>query len=116
MTVYGVSFAHVAESVAHRAANLLAANVMVVDEHEILVARARPHRQRVIHGTVASHGIPSFASPCSSAGRAAHVIAAGHEEPISPRLAQAVIDLVVTQADVVAQLPTQDDLTRQARP
>ncbi|HZO32574.1 MAG TPA: hypothetical protein VFH48_42050 [Chloroflexota bacterium] len=42
MAAYGGSFAHVAESVAHRAANLLAANVMVVDEHDILVARARP--------------------------------------------------------------------------
>src|SRR5215217_2866537 len=42
VTAHGVSFAHVAESVAHRAANLLAANVMVVDEHDTMVARARP--------------------------------------------------------------------------
>ena len=33
VAAYGGSFAHVAESVAHRAANLLAATVMVVDKY-----------------------------------------------------------------------------------
>jgi carbohydrate diacid regulator len=98
----------VAESVAHRAANLLAANVMVVDEHEILVARATPGGESSAPGGELRH--PQLRIPVQLGGRAAHVIAAGHEESISPRLAQAVIDLVVTQADVVAHLPTQDDI------
>lgn len=109
VAAYGGSFAHVAESVAHRAANLLAANVMVVDEHDILVARARPTGNESF-ATVGELQHPEIRIPVQLGGRAAHVIAAGHEEPISPRLAQAVIDLVVTQADVVSQLPTQDDL------
>ena len=109
MTAYGVSFAHVAESVAHRAANLLAANVTVVDEHEITVARARPSGSESF-AAVGALQHPQIRIPIQLGGRVAHVIAAGHDEPISARLAQAVIDLVVTQADVVAQLPTQEDL------
>src|SRR5690348_12717962 len=42
LAMHGVPFAYVAESVAHRAADLLAADVMVVDEHDVMVARATP--------------------------------------------------------------------------
>jgi len=95
--------------VAHRAANLLAANVTVVDEHEITVARARPSGSESF-AAVGALQHPQIRIPIQLGGRGAHVIAVGHDEPISTRLAQAVIDLVVTQADVVAQLPTQEDL------
>jgi carbohydrate diacid regulator len=101
-------FAQVAEAVAHRAADLLAANVLVLDEHETLVARASPKGCAPDDAFGDLRGA-QLRIPVRLNGHAAHVIAAGHEEPISPRLAQALIDLVVTQADV-AQLPTQDDL------
>jgi carbohydrate diacid regulator len=100
----------VAESVAHRAADLLAAHVIVVDEHEALVARASPSGIELadaMHGP--GHRRHQLRIPVRLGGHEAHVIADGHEEPISPRLAQALIDLVATQADA-AQLPTQEDL------
>jgi carbohydrate diacid regulator len=105
----GALFAHVAESVAHRAANLLGANVMVIDEHGVMVARATPHDSESFK-SIGEPRHPELRIPVELGGRAAHVVAVGNEEPISPRLAQALIELVVTQADVIAQLPTQDDL------
>ena len=109
MATHGVPFAYVAESVACRAADLLAASVMVVDEHDVLVARAEPPGTDM-SAAARGAGHPELRVPIRLHGRTAHVIAAGHEEPISPRLAHALIDLVVTQADVLAQLPTQEDL------
>jgi carbohydrate diacid regulator len=101
-------FASVAEAVAHRAADLLAANVVVVDEHEALVARAAPPGHQP-DDTIVDVRAAQLRIPVRLHGHVAHVITAGHEEPISPRLARALIDLVVTQADA-AHSPTQDDL------
>jgi len=95
--------------VANRAADLLAASVMVVDEHDALVARAEPPGSEP-PSAMNRELRRELRIPVRLGGRSAHLIAAGHEEPISPRLAQALVDLVVTQADVVAQMPTQDDL------
>jgi carbohydrate diacid regulator len=107
-TTVATSFAYMAETVANRAASVLGANVVVVDEHEVLVARASPAGR----DAVADLGDPPgmrLRIPIRLGGHDVHLIAAGHEEPISPRLAQALIDLVVTQADA-PRLPGQDDL------
>lgn len=101
-------FADVAESVALRAADLLAANVVVIDEHEVTVARASPSGVDPTRALDESRR-SQLRIPVRLGGQEAHVIAAGYEESISPRLAQALIDLVATQADA-AQLPTQDDM------
>jgi carbohydrate diacid regulator len=101
-------FAEAAESVAHRAADLLAASVVVIDEHDETVARASPPGASTPDVLVGPHGA-HLRIPVRLGGQQAHVIAAGYEEPISPRLAHALIDLVATQADA-AHLPTQDDL------
>jgi carbohydrate diacid regulator len=108
LSTYGAPFANVAESVAHRAADLLAAHISVVDEHDVLVARASPSGVEL---TNARHERRphQLRIPVRLGGHEAHVIADGHAEPISPRLAQALIDLVATQADA-AQMPSQDDL------
>jgi carbohydrate diacid regulator len=109
LAMQGVSFAYVAESVAHRAADLLAASVMVVDEHDVLAAQADPANGDAWSAAKGAWR-PDLRIPIRLAGRAAHVLVTGHNEPVSPRLARALIDLVVTQADVLSQLPTQDDL------
>jgi len=101
-------FAHVAESVAHRAADLLAANVVVVDAHDVMVARASPPGIEAIDFARRQQGA-QLRIPVRIGGQDAHVIAAGYEESIPPRLAQALIDLVVTQTDAI-QLPTQEDI------
>lgn len=104
-----VPFTCVAESVARRASELLAATVAVVDEHDVVVARSAPDGSegRRAGALEASSGL---CVPIEIQGRAGQVVVAANEEPITPRLARALIDLVVTQASVVAQLPTQDDL------
>jgi carbohydrate diacid regulator len=94
--------------VALRAADLLAANVVVIDEHEVTVARASPGGADPPSALDESWR-SQLRIPVRLGGQEAHVIAAGSKEPISPRLAQALIDLVATQADA-SQLPTQDDL------
>jgi carbohydrate diacid regulator len=101
-------FADVAESVALRAADLLAANVIVIDEHDVMVARASPSGSDPARAPSERHQ-DQLRISVRLGGRQAHVIAAGYEEPISPRLAQALIDLVATQAHA-AQWPSQDDL------
>jgi carbohydrate diacid regulator len=109
LATHGVPFAYVAESVAARAADLLATSVMVVDEDDILVTRAEPPGND--HSSAIKREWRSeLRIPVRLGGRSVQLIASRHEEPISPRLAKALIDLVVTQVDVVAQLPTQDDL------
>lgn len=106
--MHAVPFAYVAESEAHRAADALAASVMVVDENDIMVARAEPGDGNGL-GAMRGDWHPELRIPIQFMGRTGHVVAAGLGESITPRLAQALVDLVVTQA-AVAQLPTQDDL------
>jgi carbohydrate diacid regulator len=106
--MHAMPFAYVAESVAHRAADALAASVMVVDEHDVMVARAEPGGENGV-GALRDDWHPALRIPIQLMGRAGHIVAAGLAESITPRLAQALVDLVVTQA-AVAQLPTQDDL------
>jgi carbohydrate diacid regulator len=108
MVTHAVPFAYVAESVAQRAADALAASVTVIDENDVTVARA-DHDVADGHGAACGRH-QALRIPIHLMGRSGHVIATGHREPIPPRLARALIDLVVTQASVVAQLPTQDDL------
>jgi len=109
MVAHAMPFAYVAESVAHRAANLLAATVSVVDENEVVVARAAPRGSESRHGS--AHGDrPDLRVPIRLQGLSGHVVASGPNEPISPRLAEALIELVVTQAAGDAELPSQDDL------
>jgi carbohydrate diacid regulator len=103
-----MSFAQVAEAVASRAADVLAAHVIVVDEREVMVARASPAGSDPDVGLGDPRG-PTLRIPVRLAGHDVHLIAAAYAEPISPRLAQALIDLVVTQADA-PRLPIQEDL------
>src|SRR3954452_19662944 len=109
MVTRGGRFSHVAEAVAHRTAELLAATVAVVDEDDVIVARAAPtgHPEQAAL-------VPTWNSalrvPIRLHGRSGHVLAATHEEQVSPRLARAVVDFVVSQATIVSQLPAQDDL------
>lgn len=109
MATHGTPFTWVAESVAHRTSDLLDASVMVVDEHDVLVARAGPGDGTAAAGPLGGSP-PELRIATQLAGRTANVLVAGHGELIPPRLARAVVDLVATQADLVAQLPTQDDL------
>jgi carbohydrate diacid regulator len=106
--MHAVPFAYVAESIAHRAADALAASVMVIDENDVMVAHAQPGGG---DGPVSARSDwhPELRIPIQVLGRSGHVVAAGLSESISPRLAQALIDLVVHR-EAVAQLPTQDDL------
>jgi carbohydrate diacid regulator len=111
VVTYSQPFMHVAETVAQRAASLLAAHVLVTDEHDVVVARADPpHSPEAVSAGTREPWQPELRIPIRIGERAAHVLAAAQREPISPRLAQALVDLVVDQADVVARMPTQDDL------
>jgi carbohydrate diacid regulator len=109
MVIRAGRFTHVAEAVAHRTAELLAATVAVIDEDDVIVARAAPAGHTEQMSTVPAWN-GALRVPIHVHGRSGHVLAATHEETISARLARAVVDFVVSQTAIVEQLPAQDDL------
>jgi carbohydrate diacid regulator len=104
------SYADVADTVARRAATLLAARVRVVDEHDVLVTRAEPPDGVPTPTAPRQPWRPELRLPVRLGGRRAQVIVDGQAETISARLAQALIELVLDQADTLAALPTPEDL------
>src|SRR3954470_11269519 len=81
LAAQGVQFAYAAETVAHRAAELLAASVTVIDEHQTPVARAEAPGST---GPSARNREPSpeLRLFVRLGGRSAEVIATGHKESI----------------------------------
>lgn len=109
-TIFTTQFERVAEVVAARAAELLCAPVAVVDEAGAVVARSTP--------SVASAG----RAPCDEPGESLRVplhldgqvgaVLVGaplNGEVISPRLAQVLVHLVVSQALARERLPDQHE-------
>jgi carbohydrate diacid regulator len=107
------SLERVAESVTQRTAELLSAPVSLLDERGIVIASTEP-------GSVGVHFEASSLTrhhnqlrvPIRLDGQdGAVVVSAPPEgESISPRLAQALVDLVIDQTAVLARLPNQREL------
>lgn len=113
MTMVTGLFAGVAEAVAQRTAELLSAPVAVLDERGDVVASSEPSGigGRVAVGRRASSA-HDLRVPIRLHGHTGHVIVSEPVggESISPRLAQALVDLVVDQTAVVSKLPNRDEL------
>ena len=113
MTMVTGLFAGMAETVAQRTAELLAAPVSVLDERGAVVASSEPYG---MPQGPADDGHPSAVHglrvPIRLHGQTGHVVVSepGGAESISPRLAQALIDLVVNQTAVLSKLPSRDEL------
>lgn len=101
-------FERVAETVARRTADLLRAPVTVVDERGITVARGAADNGTAVLG---ERPAEYLRVPLRLEGRRAEVvIGAPGEGEISPRLAHALIEMVIDQTAVVDRLPSQHEL------
>lgn len=106
-------FERVAEAVTRQIAELLGARVAVVDRRGVVVAGSAP-------GTVGlpfdgRHGDPDAAYlrlPIRLDAQDGEVIVTelAHGEQVPPRLAQALVELIINQTTVVARLPNQHEL------
>ena len=106
-------FHRVANSVAERASELLCTPVMVTDEQQMIVASSDPGR--LGHTIGASESIDRDHCTHLSLqldGQEGEVVVTvpGENAGISPRLTQALIDLVVNQVAIVDRLPNKDQL------
>jgi carbohydrate diacid regulator len=106
------SFDRVAESVTHRTAELLSAPVSVVDEQGIVVASTEPAAVGLPHAIGPGAAIGILRLPIRLNGHTGEVLVAepAGGESVSPRLAQALVDLVVGQAAVLERLPDRQEL------
>ncbi|MDP8922321.1 MAG: helix-turn-helix domain-containing protein [Chloroflexota bacterium] len=113
MTMVTGLFAGVAEAVAQRIAELLSAPVAVLDERGAIVARGAPGgsvgRVAVANRPPSAHDLRV---PIRLHGQTGQVVVSEpvDGETVSPRLAQALVDLVVDQTAIVSRLPNRDEL------
>jgi carbohydrate diacid regulator len=98
-------FARVAATVAERTAELLSADVTIVDHYGVVVAGSTPQREGQRFDP--ADGEEYLRIPLESGGVRGEVIIAPPAvgEEISPRLARVMADLIVNQATVVDRLP-----------
>jgi carbohydrate diacid regulator len=109
--VFTEQFQRVAEAVTKRLHQLLCAQVVVMDDRGVAIASSEPEWV----------GVPlSYLQPPATAlhlplhldGHIGEIIliASDQSETISPRLTQVLVELVISQAAVVAKLPNQHEL------
>ncbi|HEV2127945.1 MAG TPA: helix-turn-helix domain-containing protein [Thermomicrobiales bacterium] len=108
MTLEASEFQRIAARVAERASELLCTPVLVTNEQQVVVASSDP--ARLGHAFAADDAITC--EPCTRLslhldGHDGEVVVTepGEHEATSPRLTQALIDLVVNQVTVVDRLP-----------
>jgi carbohydrate diacid regulator len=104
-------FVRTAVTIADRAAELLAAEVVVMDSHGQVVASSGTTSKRGAAGVNAREDA-HLQLPLRLGGHEASVIIKPKQpdEPISPRLARILIDLVIDQTTVVDRLPNKQEL------
>lgn len=105
-------FEQVAIAIAERLAQLLTAQVSVLDEHGAIVAMSKPNGVKVpLHPIDADVEVNSLRMPIHFNGQMGEVLIAAsvHSEVISLRPAQMLVELMLNQAMTVAQ-PDQHEL------
>src|SRR5438067_6824267 len=114
MVMVTARFEHVAEEVTGRTAELLGAPVAVTDERGVVIASSE---RRTVglpwHLVATGQKSTCVRVPIRLDAQAGEVIVAeppASGEAISPRLTQALVELVVNQTAVVARLPNQHEL------
>jgi carbohydrate diacid regulator len=127
LTLITKQFERVANAVTERISELLCARVLVLDETGVVIAQSTHIRNSKSEPSLVgfpfslnSHTTqaktktkcPYFRVPIHFNGRLGEVIIAESDngESVSPRLIRKLVEMVVNQMDVVAQLPFQDEL------
>lgn len=113
MTVTHGQFEHVAQVVTRRASDLLSAQVSITDERGVIVASSK--RRSIDTGVQAVSGngeVDILRIPIQFDSQSGEVVITRQPEGelISPRLARALVDLVINEAAVVTRLPNTYEL------
>jgi carbohydrate diacid regulator len=108
-------FQRVAETVTKRLHHLLCAQVIVLDDRQMTIASSEPEYVGLPLSYIQPLTIEALHLPLHLDGQIGEVIIipSDHSETISPRLTQVLVELVVSQAAVVAKLPNQHELKNQ---
>src|SRR4051794_12973154 len=111
MTLAMGHFERAAAELSARAAELLSARVTVVDEHGLVVARSLSSDGGREPDHAPPHN-PYLRVPLRYGARQGEVIVSEPvgPEPLSSRLAEALIELMITQVAVISRLPNQHEL------
>ncbi len=113
MTISSGQFEQIAASVTERTADLLSAHVSVTDERGIVVASsARRAIGMTFNDRMVGNGREVLRIPIRLESRMGEVIVteSGRGDAVPPKVARALIDLMISQAAVVAHLPNQYEL------
>lgn len=113
MSMIAEPFERVAAQVSERTADLLCARVAVTDERGTVVASNRTEAVGRPFGALPGQGDGhDLRVPIRLGGQTGEVIVAepAGGEPVSPRLAQALVELIVNQTALVARLPNQHEM------
>jgi carbohydrate diacid regulator len=108
-----LQFERLAQSVAERVADLLRAPVVVVDDRGATVASSQAGLSRLFAEQIGAEGQPVVLRvPMRLSERSGEVIVGepAGEEAVSPRLAKALVEMIINEAAVLDRLPNQHEV------
>lgn len=106
-------FRRMAESVAEKVAELLRAPVVITNEHGATVATSAADLPRLVASQLSGAEASAYLRLPFRVGEQTGEILVGEpqdEEPVSPRLAQALVEMVINEMAVIDRLPNQYEI------
>ncbi len=106
-------FRRMAESVTEKVSELLRAPVFVMSDSGGTVATSGPDLPRVVAGQLSGEAIGVYLRVPFKVGDQAGEVVVGHSEdvePVSPRVAQALVEMIINEMAVIDRLPNQHEV------
>jgi carbohydrate diacid regulator len=106
-------FRRMAESVTEKVSELLRAPVFVMSDSGGTVATSGPDLPRVVAGQLSGEAIGAYLRVPFKVGDQAGEVVVGHSEevePVSARVAQALVEMIINEMAVIDRLPNQHEV------
>lgn len=106
-------FRRMAESVTEKVSELLRAPVFVMSDSGGTVATSGPDLPRVVAGQLSGDAPSAYLRVPFKVGDQAGEVVVGHSEdvePVSPRVAQALVEMIINEMAVIDRLPNQHEV------
>lgn len=106
-------FRRMAESVTEKVSELLRAPVFVMSESGGTVATSGPDLPRVVAGQLSGEAMGAYLRVPFKVGDQSGEVVVGHSEevePVSPRVAQALVEMIINEMAVIDRLPNQHEV------
>ncbi len=106
-------FRRMAESVTEKVSELLHAPVFVMSDSGGTVATSGPDLPRVVAGQLSGEAMNAYLRVPFKVGDQAGEVVVGHSEetePVSPRVAQALVEMIINEMAVIDRLPNQHEV------